>query len=255
MPRSTVSEPAGQQAGDPGDRPGDRPVARALRAERAVRSVPVVPVRDLRVPAAAGAIGSTISGHSAQMLLAGKAGSAHTGWTRRGRRPSLARDRVGHAHSFHWPRPSRRSLRRIRSWPPRFLSSTLWRSCARPLGSRDCAIGHPRRGPRASARRSCGPGRGPAAGACRGTSGRSRLAPLSWARMERWGSSGDGRGQLTCGAAPGWWSSPALWRAMISPISLCACSAPRSSRALMCGTRQAGHGTDPACHGRPGHCV
>ena len=152
--------------------------------------MPVVPVRDLRVPAAAGAIGSTISGHSAQMLLAGNAGSAHTGWTRRGRRPSLARDRVGHAHSFHWPRPSRRSLRRIHSWPPRFLSSTLWRSCARPLGSRDCAIGHPRRGPRASARRSCGPGRGPAAGACRGTSGRSRLAPLSWARMERWGSSG-----------------------------------------------------------------
>jgi hypothetical protein len=39
--------------------------------------VPVVPVRDLRVSAAAGAIGSTISGHSAQMLLARNAGSAH----------------------------------------------------------------------------------------------------------------------------------------------------------------------------------
>src|ERR1022692_2190278 len=97
MPRSTVSEPPGQQAGDPGDRPGDRPVARALRAERAVRSVPVVPVRDLRVPAAAGAIGSTISGHSAQMLLARNAGLAHLA--------GLDEDEGGRSHGLGRPRP------------------------------------------------------------------------------------------------------------------------------------------------------
>lgn len=91
--RSPATRLAAQQVDDAGYRPGGRPVARALGAERAVRSTPVVPVRDLRMPAAARAIGSRISGHSAQMLLAGNAWLSRWAGTRLGRSRLLPDDR------------------------------------------------------------------------------------------------------------------------------------------------------------------